>query len=63
MEHHHTAKKENIDNLYYLVGLIAGLVIAACIEISAESLIIGAIVGFLFSVFFLNVLVKGREDI
>ena len=63
MEHHHTAKKENIDKLYYLVGLIAGVVIASCIEISLQSLVIGAIVGFLFSVFFLNVLVRGREDI
>jgi hypothetical protein len=62
MSHHHTEKKENINNLYYLVGLLAGLFTGAVIEFSIIYLVTGAIVGLLFAALFLNVLVKGRVD-
>jgi uncharacterized membrane protein YgaE (UPF0421/DUF939 family) len=62
MAHHNTEKKENIDNLYYLVGVLAGIFTGAVIEFSLLYIFVGAIVGLLFSAFFLNVLVKGRED-
>lgn len=62
MAHHHNEKKENINNLYYLVGVLGGLLTASMIEISPVYLITGAIVGFLFAALFLNTLVKGRVD-
>ncbi|QKJ32353.1 hypothetical protein HQ865_22185 [Mucilaginibacter mali] len=62
MSHHHTEKKANDFNLYYLVGLVSGILTAACIEITFLSIVIGAVVGLLFTALFVNVLVKGRVD-
>lgn len=62
MSHHHPEKKANDFNLYYLVGLVSGILTASCIEITFLSIVIGAVVGLLFTALFVNVLVKGRVD-
>jgi len=55
-------KKENYTNLYYLVGLIAGVLTGAVIQFSLLYLVVGGITGLLFTAFFWNLLVKGRVD-
>jgi hypothetical protein len=59
---HHVEKKESIVNLYYLVGLLGGLFVGFILDMGLHIIVIGGIVGFLFAVFFYNVLVKGRAD-
>lgn len=61
MEHHHAEKKEGFD-LYYLVGIIAGIITGAVIHCNLTFIVVGAIMGLLFTAFFLSLLVKGRED-
>jgi len=62
MTHHHETEKINDKNLYYLIGLLTGLFIGATLEGSWLWIPILAIVGLLFTAFFLTVLVKGRAD-
>lgn len=59
---HHVEKKENYSKLYYLVGVIGGILTAFTIEVNLKYLVWGAIVGFLFAVFFYNLLIRGRAD-
>jgi hypothetical protein len=63
MAHHQIEKKAKDLNLYYVVGLLAGLFTGAVIDFSIIYLVTGAVVGLLFAAFFQNALVKGREDI
>lgn len=55
-------KEENYDSLYYLIGLGAGAFTGAVIEKGFNWVLIGGVLGLLTAAFFLNVLVKGRED-
>jgi len=60
---HHAQEEKNYDHLYYLVALVCGLIIGVVIDKGFTWIISCGIVGLLFASFFLNVLVKGREDI
>lgn len=51
----------NFNWLYYLLGLITGVVTAIIITPSYIFAILGAILGLLSAGFFLNVFVKGRK--
>jgi len=56
----HKEEQRNIDSLFYLVGLLAGV---ACGIIIDKTLVLTAVlglVGLLFAGFFLNVFVRGR---
>ena len=59
---HHEEKKENILNLYYLVGLLGGLFIGFILDMGFTYIIAGGVTGLLFTAFFYNALVKGRAD-
>ena len=59
---HHVEKKQNIVNLFYLVGILGGLFVGFILDMGLHIIAIGGITGFLFAVFFYNVLVKGRAD-
>lgn len=61
MKNHHEEEK-NYDYLYYVIGLLAGLFTGAIIEVGFVWVIFGGVVGLLTAAFFLNVLVKGREQ-
>jgi hypothetical protein len=61
MKHEHTEEK-NYDYLYYVIGLGFGLLTGLFLEKGFIYVPIGGAVGLLFAAFFLNVLVKGRED-
>ena len=63
MKHQHNEEAINYDKLYYIVGLLAGLFTGAVIEKGFTWVIIGGILGLLTAALFLNVLVKGREDL
>jgi hypothetical protein len=59
---HHAAKQIKDANIYYLVGLLAGLFIGVTLEGSPLWIPILGIVGLLFTAFFVNIFVKGRAD-
>jgi hypothetical protein len=59
---HQVEKKEDINSLYYLVGMATGLFIGTYIDLGINYIIAGGITGLLFAAFFTNVLVKGRAD-
>jgi len=60
MKHH--KEEENFDYVYYLVGLICGLFVGAVIDRGFTWIPVGGILGLLTAAFFLNVLVKDRQD-
>ncbi|MDB5009927.1 MAG: hypothetical protein JWQ06_716 [Mucilaginibacter sp.] len=61
MKHHHK-EEENLDFVYYLVGLICGLFTGAIIDVGFIWIPIGGVLGLLTAAFFLNIMVKGREE-
>lgn len=60
MTHQHS-KEENYNNLYLLVGSAAGLVTGTFFQ-DLIWIPVLAVFGFLFSAFFLKVLVEGDEN-
>jgi hypothetical protein len=62
MKHHHKAEKENLNYIYYLVGLLSGLFTGAIINVSCTWILVGGILGFLTAAFFVNVLAKSSEE-
>lgn len=63
MTHHtHTEKKISYENIYYLVGLISGLFTGVIIEGSWLWIPVLAIVGVLFTSFFLTIFVRDSAD-
>ncbi len=61
MTHQHK-EQQNYDKLYYTVGLLAGLFTGVVINNGIIFIIIMGIFGLLFTAFFVQLLVKGRED-
>ena len=51
----------NFNWLYYLLGLVSGVVTAVIITESYIFALLGAVLGLLTAGLFLNVLVKGRK--
>ncbi|MES2428705.1 MAG: hypothetical protein V4560_17105 [Bacteroidota bacterium] len=62
MSHHPKAEKENLNYVYYLVGILSGLFTGAIINVSCTWILVGGILGFLTAAFFVNVLAKSSED-
>jgi len=60
MKHHEEVK--NYDSLYYLVGLLTGLIVGVVIDTTFVLIPILGVVGLLFAGFFLNVFVRGRGN-
>lgn len=62
MTHHQHEVKENYEKLYYIASMLAGIFTGVVIG-HGIGLIIGlGIFGLLFAGFFLQLLVRGRED-
>jgi hypothetical protein len=61
MSHHPKAEKENLDYIYYLVGILSGLFTGAIINVSFIWIILGGVLGFLTAAAFVNILAKGSE--
>jgi hypothetical protein len=62
MEHQHEEKQINVKGLYYVIGLLTGLVTGLVID-NGIGLTIGlGVTGLLFTGLYLNVFVRGRED-
>ncbi len=62
MSHHPKAEKENLNYVYYLVGILSGLFTGAIINVSYTWILVGGVLGFLTAAFFVNVLAKSSED-
>ena len=63
MTQHQEEKKEfNVTNLYYLVGLIFGLMTGAVLEMGITWIIVGGVLGLLTALLFVAVFVRGREQ-
>jgi hypothetical protein len=62
MKHHQKAEKENLNYIYYLVGILSGLFTGAIINVSFVWILVGGIFGFLTAAFFVNVLAKSSEE-
>jgi hypothetical protein len=62
MKHHPKEEKDNLDYIYYLVGLLSGAFTGAIINVSCVWILVGAILGFLTAAFFVNVLAKSSEE-
>jgi hypothetical protein len=62
MKHHPKAEKENLNYIYYLVGILSGLFTGAIINVSFVWILVGGVLGFLTAAFFVNVLAKSSEE-
>lgn len=61
MKHHEEEK--NHDYLYYLLGLVTGVFTGAILDVGMIWALVGGVLGLLSAGLFLNVLVKGREEV
>ena len=62
-DHHSTEDAKSYDYLYYVIGLVFGMITGAVLEKGLIWVPIGGVTGLLTAAFFLNMLVKGHEDI
>jgi ABC-type enterobactin transport system permease subunit len=62
MSHHPKAEKENLNSIYYLVGILSGAFTGAIINVAITWVLVGALLGFLFTAFFVQVLAKSSEE-
>ncbi len=62
MSHHPKTEKESLDYIYYLAGILSGAFTGAIIQVAFIWIIIGAVLGFLFTAFFVQVLAKSSEE-
>ncbi|WP_183575447.1 hypothetical protein HDF18_16110 [Mucilaginibacter sp. X5P1] len=62
MAHHHKEEEKSYDYLYYVLGLVTGVFTGAILDVGMIWALVGGVLGLLSAAFFLNVLVKGRED-
>jgi len=64
MEHHQKEeeKEVNFNALYYLVGLIFGMLTGAILQVGYIWIFVGGVLGLLTAALFVNVLVRGREQ-
>ncbi|RCH53809.1 hypothetical protein DJ568_16360 [Mucilaginibacter hurinus] len=65
MSHHHHPHKEEEKSYaaFYLVALVAGIFVGAIIDRGLIYVPVGGVLGLLTAAFFVNVLVKGRENV
>ncbi|TSJ40357.1 hypothetical protein FO440_11395 [Mucilaginibacter corticis] len=62
MKHHQKAEKEDLNYVYYLVGILSGLFTGAIINVSCIWILVGGLFGLLTAAFFVHVLAKSSED-
>ena len=53
--------KNNFDWVWYVIGMLAGILAVLAVTSHFGFILLGAIVGFILSAIFLNGIVKGRE--
>lgn len=62
-EHHvQEEKRESLDFIYYIVGLLSGLFVGFVIDMGFTWIPVGGILGLLSAAFYLNILVKDRRS-
>lgn len=62
MTQHNTPEEKSYDYLYYVIGLVFGMITGFFIDKGFVWVPVGGVVGLLTAAFFLTVLVKGREQ-
>jgi hypothetical protein len=64
MAHHQEeGKKEiSVNTLYYVVGVVFGLLTGAVLEVGVKWIIVGGVLGLLTAALFVSVFVRGREQ-
>ena len=63
MTHHHHEEKDIYINVYYTVGLLAGLFTGLVLDAGLIWIPIMGVFGLLFTAFFYKLLVEGRADV
>jgi hypothetical protein len=62
MSHHPKAEKDNLNYIYYLVGILSGIFVGFIANVSYVYVLVGAVLGFLSAAAFVNVLAKSSEE-
>ncbi|MEO6151467.1 MAG: hypothetical protein ABIN95_04575 [Mucilaginibacter sp.] len=65
MSHHQHPHKEEEKSYapFYLAAVVAGMFVGAIIDRGLVYIPVGAVLGLLSAAFFVNVLVKGRDNV
>ena len=56
-----TENKNSFEWVWYVIGLLTGMLAVAAVTLHIGYILLGAIVGLIFAGIFLNNIVKGRE--
>jgi hypothetical protein len=59
----HQEENKNYDFIYYLVAVVCGMFTGAVIDKGLVWVVVGAVLGLLTAAFYVNILVKGREEV
>jgi len=62
MAHHKEEEEKSYDFIYYVLGLGTGVFTGAILDVGLIWALVGGVLGLLSAAFYLNVLVKGREE-
>jgi len=62
MAHHKEEEEKSYDFIYYVLGLVTGVFTGAILDVGLIWALVGGVLGLLSAAFYLNVLVKGREE-
>jgi hypothetical protein len=58
----HEEEKDNLDFVFYIVGLLSGMFIGLILDKGFTWIFVGGVLGLLTAAFFLNILVRGRGE-
>jgi hypothetical protein len=59
---HQQEEEKSYDFVYYLLGLVTGVLTGAILDVGMIWALVGGVLGLLSAGLFLNVLVKGRGE-
>jgi membrane associated rhomboid family serine protease len=59
----HQEQNKNYDFIYYAVAVACGMFTGAVIDKGPVWIVVGAVLGVLTAAFYLNILVRGREEV
>ena len=65
-QHEQQQEKEeakNFDFLYYIIGLVTGVFTGAILDVGMIWALVGGVLGLLSTALFLQIFVRGREEV
>jgi uncharacterized membrane protein len=62
-QHEEQEEAKNFDFLFYVIGLATGVFTGAILDVGLIWVLVGGVLGLLSTALFLQIFVKGREEV